>query len=202
MNIYVVQSTKKYIHASADELQKHEVVLIPGALVFSDGRLSNMTKDRADKGIELYQKGLVNKILVSGDHGTNGYDEVNTIRNYILEKGIPAEDVFMDHAGFTTFNSMYRARDIFKVRDMIIVTQDFHLPRAVFLARSLGMDAEGLNSSVKNYSKRNVAYLNMREWSARIKAFLQVNIFHSKPRFLGEVIPITGDGRVTEDKKR
>ena len=200
INWYVCNESSSEIENNINNFKGYDVVMVLGAKVFADGRLSDMMKDRADRALELYKAGLVKKILVSGDHGTDHYDETNTIRNYLLRKGIPREDVFMDHAGFTTFNSMYRARDIFQVKKMIIITQDFHLPRSVYIAQRLGLTVKGLSADKHVYNKWNLFESNLREVVARCKAVWQVDIAKSKPRFLGTVIPITGDGRMTEDK--
>ena len=200
INWYVCHVSSSAIENKIDNFKGYDVAMVLGAKVFPDGRLSDMMKDRADKALELYKAGLVKKILVSGDHGTDHYDETNTIRNYLLGKGIPREDVFMDHAGFTTFNSMYRARDVFKVKKMIVISQKFHLYRALYLADHLGLEVKGLEADQHNYNRWGLFELNVREVVACCKAVWQVDIANSKPRFLGTVIPIKGDGRMTEDK--
>jgi SanA protein len=155
-----------------------------------------MLADRLETGVELYRLGKVEKLLLSGDHGTVPYDEVNAMRTYVIERGVPPEDIFMDHSGFSTFDSMYRARDVFLVTDALVVTQDFHLPRAVYTARALGLEATGVSADRRPY--RDTGRLAVREWLARCKAFLQLQVLNSRPRFLGPTIPITGDGRATE----
>jgi SanA protein len=200
-NYAVVRSSKDYIYTNAGEVPQSQAALVLGALVYGNGQLYFMTKDRADMAIALYKAGKVKKILVSGDHGHDNYDEVNTIRNYILKTGIPPQDVFMDHAGFNTYASMYRARDIFKVESMIVCTQQFHLNRAVFLARSMGIPTTGIAVEKIKLSGRSMAFSKLRETGARLKAWLEADIFRPKPHFLGDPIPINGDGRLTEDGK-
>ncbi|MGZ5245190.1 MAG: SanA/YdcF family protein [Bacteroidia bacterium] len=197
---HIHKSAKPHIYQSAEMLPQKQVALVLGARVYSNGSLSRMMQDRADQGIALYKSGKVEKILVSGDHGTKQYDEVNTIRNYMIKQGIPAEDIFMDHAGFDTYSSMYRARDVFKVKSLIVVTQEFHLPRAIFLAQQLGLDACGLVADAQQYTARSRRFSAVREVPACVKAFLEGSIFQPEPHFLGEAIPISGDGRLTEDK--
>ncbi len=197
---HIHKTAKPHIYQSSEMLSHKQVALVLGARVFSNGNLSLMMQDRADQGIALYKSGKVEKILVSGDHGTKQYDEVNTIRNYMIKQGIPPEDIFMDHAGFDTYNSMYRARDIFKVKSLIVVTQEFHLPRAIFLAKQLGLDAAGLVADAHQYTARSKRFSAVREVPACVKAFLEGAVFKPEPHFLGEVIPISGDGRLTEDK--
>lgn len=197
---HIHKTAKPHIYSSLEGLSKKQVALVLGARVFSNGNLSLMMQDRADQGIALYKSGKVSKILVSGDHGTKKYDEVNTIRNYMIKQGVPAEDIFMDHAGFDTYSSMYRARDVFKVTSLIVVTQEFHLPRAIFLAKQLGLDAAGLVADAQQYTAKSRRFSAVREVPACVKAFLEGSIFQPEPHFLGEVIPISGDGRLTEDK--
>ena len=143
-----------------------------------------------DTAIALYRAGKVSKILVSGDNSTVSYNEVNPVRTYLILKGIPDEDIFLDHAGFDTYSSMYRARDIFGVTSILVTTQSFHLPRALFIAHRLGIKAYGVNADAGRILFRNY----VREALADEKAVLDLMLFR-KPKYLGEKIPITGDGR-------
>ena len=190
VNWYILKSTKSQIFYEQDKLSEKQTALLLGARVYSDGRLSHIMQDRAETAIEIYKMGKVDKILISGDHGTSEYDEVNTIKDYLLKKGVKSEDVFTDHAGFDTYDSVYRARDIFEVDSMIIVTQKFHLPRAVYIANSLGVESVGIVADKRRYvdKERNM----IRESISRVKALLNV-IFKAQPKFLGEVISIGGD---------
>ncbi len=189
-NIVFYVGTKSYIYNDHTKAPKAEVVLIPGAAIFPDGTLSSIFRDRADMAIDLYRAGKVSKILVSGDNSTVSHNEVNPVRLYLISKGIPDQDIFLDHAGFDTYSTMYRARDIFGVSSVLITTQSFHLPRAVFIARQLGMKAYGVNADVGHILFRNY----VREVFANEKAVFNI-IFNTKPKYLGEKIPITGDGR-------
>ncbi|MDD2621427.1 MAG: ElyC/SanA/YdcF family protein, partial [Syntrophomonadaceae bacterium] len=137
INAYVTLSSKQYI-SSADKIPEADAILVLGAYVFPDGTLSNMLNDRLITGYELYEMGKAPKILVSGDHGQKSYDEVNAMKTFMINGGVSGQDVFMDHAGFSTYESIYRARDIFQIKNVIIVTQEYHLKRAVFIARELG----------------------------------------------------------------
>jgi len=128
--------------------------------------------------------------LISGDHGTSEYDEVNTIKDYLIEHGIDGADIFTDHAGFDTYDSIYRAKDIFEVESMIIVTQEFHLPRAIYIANALNIENIGAVADKRDY--RDKERNQMRESIARVKAFLNINL-KAKPKFLGGKIPITGE---------
>lgn len=198
VNIYILKTSDNFIYKKIADVPSKQVALILGARVYASGRMSDVMLDRAKTGVELYKAHKVRKILISGDHGTDGYDEVNAIKNYFLDMNVPKEDIFLDHAGFDTYDSVYRARDIFKVSSIIIVTQDFHLPRAVYLAHALGEDAVGFSADKQKYVSQN--YNNFREIFSRMKAFLDVSI-HAKPKFLGEAIPITGDSMLSWDEK-
>lgn len=189
-NIVFYISTKHYIYKSAVDAPSAEVALIPGAAILPNGEPTSIFIDRVDMAIDLYKQEKVMKILVSGDNSTLSHNEVNPVRLYLLSKGIPDQDIFLDHAGFDTYSSMYRARDIFGVTSIIITTQSFHLPRAVFTARYLGIQAYGVRADVGHILFRNY----IREVFAAEKAVLDL-IFHTKPKYLGDTIPITGDGR-------
>lgn len=182
-----------------EAVQPAQAALVLGAYVKPDGTPSAMVEDRLITAYDLYQAGKVEKILISGDHGRVEYDEVNAMRRYLEAKGVPTEDIFMDHAGFDTYDSMYRARDVFQVHSVIVVTQAFHLPRAVWLARRLGLEAEGVVADRWEYA--GARYYATREVLARVKAFGEW-ASRQKPTFLGPVIPITGDGRATHDQPR
>jgi SanA protein len=184
--------------AAAGDVKQAQAAIVLGAYVFPDGRVSDMVADRLEMAYNLYREHRVAKILISGDHGRVEYDEVNTMRRYLEAKGVPTADIFMDHAGFDTYDTMYRARDVFQVHTAVVVTQAFHLPRAVYLARSLGLEAQGVAADRWQYA--GAQYYAAREWAARVKAFGNV-LFHNAPQFLGPAIPITGDGRATHDGK-
>ena len=197
INLSVLNTGNQYIVENIEEIKSAEVAIILGALVFDD-RLSHIVIDRTETAIELYNNQKVLKILVSGDHGRKNYDEVNAIKDYLLEKGVPSEDIFLDHAGFNTYDSMYRAQYIFGINSAIISTQKFHLPRALYIAKELGIDAYGLPADKRLYGKET--YNNTRESFARIKAWFNIK-FQSLPKFLGEKIPITGDSQKSWDIK-
>lgn len=187
-NLVIYFRTEQYIYENAKDAPSVEVALIPGAAVFSKGSLSPIFEDRVNKAIELYNAKKVSKILVSGDNSTTSHNEVNPVRNYLLKNGVPDEDIFLDHAGFDTYSSMYRARDIFQVDSIIISTQSFHLPRAVFIARVLGMNAYGISADNGNVKINNY----VREFFANEKAMFDL-LINRKPKFLGDAIPIVGE---------
>src|SRR3989338_6760278 len=189
-NLIIYLGTQKYIYNEVENTPEASAVLIPGAAIFSDGSLSSIFLYRVDMAIKLYEAKKVSKILVSGDNSTDSHNEVNPVRLYLIDKGIPDQDIFLDHAGLDTYSSMYRARDIFGVTSILISTQSFHLPRAVFTARQLKIEAYGVNADVGHIFFRNY----LREVLANEKAVSNL-ILDRKPKFLGEMIPITGDGR-------
>ena len=197
INTYVISTTKKKI-IPIDEVNYNNIdcILVLGAGI-RNGHPSPMLEDRLLTSIDLYNKKVSNKIIVSGDHGKENYDEVNVMKNYLIEKGIPSENVFMDHAGFSTYDSIYRAKEIFKTDKIIIVTQEYHLYRALYIAKELEIDAYGISSNLREYPlqlKRDV-----REIAARVKDFIQ-SIFKPKPKYLGETIPVDSNGDITNDK--
>jgi vancomycin permeability regulator SanA len=174
-----------------------DCALVLGAGVHADGSVSAVLEDRLETGLALYRDRRVARILVSGDHGTDGYDEVNAMRRWLEARGVPPGDVFLDHAGFDTYSSMWRARDVFRVRRMIVVTQRFHLPRALFIARSLGLEASGAPADRRPY--RGAVYHELREVLSRTRAVIDVTT-RRVPRHAGAEIAIAGDGRATRDR--
>lgn len=197
---YVEQSSQKYI-VTPDALIKTDAILVLGAYVFPDGRVSDMLNDRLSVAQELYEKGKSDKIIVSGDHGQEDYDEVNAMKIFLENETIPPSNIFMDHAGFSTYESIYRARHIFKAKKIIIVTQEYHLFRAVFIARELGLEAYGVVSDKREYNAVSMRNYRIREIAARNKDFFLAKIIRPKPTFLGDEIPVNGDGSITNDRK-
>lgn len=199
INIIVLLSAQSRIVdiEEAKALGSFDCILVLGAGVWRNNRPSHVLEDRLKIGIEAYCAGVSDKLLMSGDHGRKGYDEVNVMKSFAVERGVPSEDVFMDHAGFSTYESMYRARDIFKAKKILIVTQEYHLYRAVYDARALGLDAYGVVSMPRTYAGQT--YRDIREILARDKDFVW-SIFKPKPTYLGEAIPVQGNGDITNDK--
>ena len=180
----------------AAELNDIDCILVLGCLVKSDGNPSDMLADRIKGGVALYDQGSAPKIIMSGDHGTKAYDEVNAMKKIAIDAGVPSNDIFMDHAGFSTYESIYRAKEIFGAEKIIIVTQEYHLYRSLYIAEKLGIEAYGVSADYRTYSgqiKRDV-----REVLARFKDFATV-LIKPKPTYLGETIPISGDGNITND---
>jgi len=191
-------SPNMYTMGDIDNVPEADCILVLGAKVWSDERLSLTLKDRVDYALKLYHAGKADKLLLSGDHGTKGYDEVNAMRHYAMEQGVPAENIFLDHAGFSTYESLYRARNVFMCESVVIVTQRFHLYRAVYIAKKFGLAVSGVNSDPRRYA--NEMQNEVREFFARVKDFFYVNVFAPVPKHLGKAVPISGDGRVTHDQ--
>lgn len=197
VNTYMVKSVKDRILTpeTASGLEA-DCILVLGAGVHPDGSPSNMLEDRLVCGIELYEAGASGKLLMSGDHGRKNYDEVNVMKKFAVDLGVPSEDIFMDHAGFSTYESMYRAHAVFEADKVVIVTQRYHLYRALYAAKKLGLDAYGVASDRQTYAGQTRR--DVREVLARGKDFI-TGIFKPEPTYLGEAIPVNGDGNVTND---
>ena len=198
MDAYVKNSVKDKIISADDAVNLNaDCILVLGAGVRSDGSPSPMLEDRLMQGIDLFKMGASNKLLMSGDNTRKGYDEVNTMKQYALDKGIASEDVFMDHAGISTYDSIYRAKEIFQADNIIIVTQQYHLYRALYISESLGINAYGVSADPRIYAGQSLREL--REIMARAKDFVKC-IFKPPATILGEVIPVSGDGNFTDDR--
>jgi SanA protein len=195
INIGMIFAARRYVYSDISKLPPRTAILVLGSQTHGT-RLSPVLQDRVDSAIRLMEKGIGKKLLLSGDHGQKFYDEATAMLLYVLTNApfIQEEDIFVDYAGFSTWESMYRARNIFQVRDIIIVTQQFHISRAVNMARSLGMDAVGYGINQERFRGRSLRNWHLREYFARVKAFYSI-VFRPKPTYLGEIIPISGDGR-------
>lgn len=197
LNFLVISSTQDKI-LSLNEAKNSEVdcILVLGAGVGANGVPSPILKDRLDKGIELYQASISNRLLMSGDHGQVDYDEVNVMKNYAITSGITSSDIFMDHAGFSTYESLYRAKVIFQVKKVLIVSQKEHLYRAIYIAESLGLEAIGVAAEDIHYGGDEAR--DLREFLARVKDAFTL-LIKPKPSYLGDPIPIDGNGDSTND---
>ncbi|MCK5491235.1 MAG: YdcF family protein [Candidatus Pacebacteria bacterium] len=198
INYYINSKSAKYIYQEMANVPQIKVALVLGAKVNQNGTLSPIYQDRVQTAFELYESKKVEKIIVSGDHGRENYDEVNSAKDYLLERGMESEDIFLDYAGFDTYDSLYRAKEIFQVSSLVVVTQNFHLSRAVYIGKSLGLETYGMSADKHQYIDNG--YSELREKFSKIKAFFDVNL-NSKPKFLGENISIEGDGRESWDEK-
>lgn len=198
INLHIIKVTKNYIISEDRAVDnKYDCIVVLGASVKSDGTPSKMLEDRLEEGLILYFAKASNKLLMSGDHEKKNYDEVNTMKKYAIKNGVDSSDIFMDHAGLSTYDSMYRLKHIYNVNKVLIVSQEYHLYRAVYIARKLGIDAYAVPAEDKNYSGQ--FYRDIREIVARVKDYFKVKI-NPESTYTGDVIPVIGDGDVTNDK--
>lgn len=189
-------SNKIITEEQAKQLENVDCILILGAGIWGD-EPSPMLEDRLLQGISLYNNKVSSKIIMSGDHGTEEYDEVNVMKDFAIERNVKSEDIFMDHAGFSTYDSIYRAKEIFEAKKIIVVTQKYHLYRALYVAEKLGIEAYGVTSDPRVYAGQ--ALREIREILARDKDFFKC-IIKPQPTYLGETIPVSGNGNATNDK--
>lgn len=182
---------------TVDEASEADAILILGAYVHPSGQVSRMLKDRLDFGFRLYELGKSEKIIVSGDHGSKSYNEVKAMCAYLEDLGVPSEAIFMDHAGFNTYDSIYRMKAIFEVNKAIVVSQAYHTVRAAYIAKMLDIEVQSVASDTYVYEKMLI--YRIREIGARVKAFWMAGVMKPHPTYLGEVIPITGSGLKTRD---
>lgn len=192
VNVYMYISTKNQIN---QELENADCILVLGAGV-RNNQPSPMLNDRLETAIQLYQQGKAPKMIMSGDHGREDYNEVGVMKEFAINAGVPSDDIFMDHAGFSTYESIYRAKEVFQAKKIIIVTQDYHLYRALYIANQLNIEAVGVASNPREYAGQTMR--DMRETVARCKDFLSC-IVQPKPTYLGEAIPVSGNGDITND---
>lgn len=199
INLLVIATTSGRILSieEASKEDKLDCIIVLGAAVRPNGTPSAMLRDRLEKAVELYEAGVSDTIIVSGDHREDNYDEVNTMKYFLMDAGIPSEDIFMDHGGLSTYDTMYRAVNVFGVKKAVVVTQKYHMYRALYIAKSLGIDAYGVNAKEVSYSGQ--AKRDIREVLARIK---DVGLSITKPEseVTGGKISLSGSGDITNDK--
>ena len=199
INYYIVKSTEDYVFTDINKLPKVDAIIVLGAKV-SNENLSNVLESRLVAGVNIIYANKAQAILLSGDHGQKDYDEVNSMRKYIFRRNfnIQKEQIFMDHAGFDTYDSMFRAKEIFGIKSAIIVTQDFHINRSIYIARNLGIEAYGFSTDESMFPQSLRRSWKIREVLSRVKAFKDV-LINSNPTYLGEKIPISGNGMKSWD---
>ena len=197
INVYMILTvSNKITDLDNQKLKEADCILILGAGIVNN-RPSPMLEDRLLTGFELYDNKISTRILVSGDHINNDYNEVKVMKNYLIEKGIPSEIIFMDHAGISSYDSIYRAKEIYKAKKVVIVTQKYHLYRALYIAKTLNIEAYGVIADKNIYN--NQIKRDIREIFARVKDFFKC-INKPQSTYLGEVYPISGNGNKTNDK--
>lgn len=174
---------------SLDDAPAERIAIVFGARVYNSGRLSAMLADRVDTAVALYHAGKVQKILVSGDNSLVDYDEPGAMMRHAIERGVPPEDIQPDYGGRRTYDTCYRAHEIFRVKSAILVTQAFHLPRALLLCNQLGIDAVGVVADRRTYSERSLTWSESREVPALMLALVDL-VRRAPPPVLGEPIPL------------
>ena len=210
INFYIIKSTEDLIinaegidvtimgTIGSEEAAEFEVdcILVLGAGLKPDGTPNFMLQERLDTALALYKNDIAPKLLLSGDHGQQKYDEVNAMKKYMEDAGVSPEDIFLDHAGFSTYDSMYRAAEIFDVERMLVVTQKYHQSRALYIGKKLGMEVRGVACDRNVYAGQ--FFREVREIIARNKDFFKV-MLKPEPKYLGDIIPISGSGLKTRD---
>lgn len=198
VNLYVKSSTREDIHYTLQQLPKNDVGIIFGAGINGD-QPSKYLKDRLDAGILLYKSNRINKILLSGDNGREGYDELTVMKKYCFKHGVDTTKIFIDYAGFDTYSTLFRAKSIFKVKSATLVSQEYHLNRAIYIGQKLGVNSVGFSANSGTYL--GYKYVTFREYLSIFKSFLDV-LRNREPHFLGKPIDINGVSNYTKDDKR
>ena len=188
----MVSTTKSAVKYKVQDIRPVKVGVVPGARIYSNRRLSAYLQDRVDRAMELYRAGKIEKIIMSGDNRSRYYDEATAMRNYAIENGIPPDDVLRDFAGLRTLDTVWRARDLWQLDEYVIITQQFHLPRSLYLARALGVNVQGFAADNRTYMASVATRLAAREWLARVGAWFDINILRTHPRHLGETQSLSG----------
>lgn len=198
VNYYVKSSTKKNIYYSIKKFPKNDVGIIFGAGI-NGNQPSKYLKDRLDAGIMLWKAKRINKILLSGDNGRDEYDELTVMKNYCFNHGVDTTKIFIDYAGFDTYSTMYRAKYIFKIRKATLISQEYHLNRAIYIGNKLGVKSVGYSANQGEYL--GYKYVTFREYGSIFKSFFDV-LRNREPRFLGGEINIDGESNYSKEDKR
>jgi SanA protein len=187
LSVTNISAMGKIIHAS--EAPEKKIAIVFGAGLQHDGRPTAVLQDRVAAAAELYFAGKIEKILMSGDNRFVDYNEPGAMRAYAIELGVPEEAIVLDYAGRRTYDTCYRAKAIFGIHDAILVTQKFHLPRTLFICRSLGIESVGVIADRREYRSYALTYWRLREIPAQIVALIDVWIRHPLP-VMGPIEPI------------
>lgn len=198
INYYILSFSKKNYYNSVDKLEKKEIWIVFWASV-KWWKPSLILKDRLDVAFEAYEKWKIEKIIVSGDNSIVTYNEPFVMKKYLLSLWVKKEDIYEDFAWFDTYDSLYRAKDIFKVNELVLFTQDFHLKRAIYIAEKLWIKAYWVSTDLRKYLRPRYNYY--REIFARVKAFVEIEITKPKPKFLWDTIKIVSNEEINEIKK-
>lgn len=198
VNYYVKASTKTYIYSSIKKFPKNDVGIIFGAGI-NGNQPSKYLKDRLDAGIMLWKAKRINKILLSGDNGRDEYDELTVMKNYCFHHGVDTTKIFVDYAGFDTYSTMYRAKHIFKIKRATLISQKYHLNRAIYIGNQLGVKSVGYSANQGEYLGYD--YVTFREYLSIFKAYFDV-LRNREPKFLGGEININGESNYSKEDKR
>jgi len=182
----MVQQGEKRIF-SVDDVPPYRAAIVFGAGLTADGWPTTVLKDRVATAVSLYQAGKIEKILMSGDNRFLNYNEPGAMKAYALELGMPDEDIILDFAGRRTYDTCYRAGEIFQLNEVVLVTQQFHLSRALYTCNALGLEAVGVSADLRTY--RDSGFWSIREIPASLIAFIQVHLTQPEP-VLGDQEPI------------
>ncbi len=192
--VVIAHQDRHITETQALSLKDVDCILVLGAGVYANKHPSAMLQDRLDAGISLYKLGVSDRLLMTGDNGRVDYNEVKVMKDYAVKAGVPPEHIFQDHAGFSTYESMYRARDVFAAKKIVVITQNYHMYRAIYIAQSLGLDAYGVSADPRAYAGQSMR--EFREILARSKDVISC-VFKPLPTYLGDVIPVSGNGNTT-----
>lgn len=188
LNLWVKFTSNPKCHGEIEKVEKSTVAIVFGAGV-RNNKPSKYLKDRLDAGIRLYKSNTVTRLLLSGDNGSRTYDEISVMKDYCVSKGVDPDHIFLDYAGFDTYSTLYRAKHIFKVQDAVLVSQNYHLDRAVFIGNQLGIESSGFIANKGGYAGYRAN--SIREFFAVAKSGLDI-LVKRKPKFMGKQIDITG----------
>ena len=196
INGWIIATTKNNVHTVQEVSSfQADAIVVLGASVRPDGSLSPILADRVDGAIVLYQAGVAPKIIMSGDNGDASYNECAAMKRYAVARGVPDQDIFCDHAGFSTYETMYRARSVFGCQRVVVSTQTYHLYRAIYAGEGLGMTVAGVPTDLHSYE--NQFYYDMREVGARVKDFFKT-LTRAESSIVGEPIDLNQSGNVTD----
>lgn len=197
INLHVKAKTSDCVYVvSTVPRDNYDAALVLGCGVYNNEYPSPLLRERLDAAVELFHEGVVNKLIMSGDHGQDNYNEVAVMKQYAIDEGVPSEAIFMDHAGFSTYESVFRARDIFMADSVLIVSQEYHVYRALYVAEALGLEAYAVSADKTRLSGQTAR--DLREILARNKDFI-FSIIKPEPTYLGEPISLDQSGDITND---
>jgi vancomycin permeability regulator SanA len=186
LNCYVRVATSDRRYTEPTGVPPQQVAIVFGAGVWEDGTPTPMLADRVRAAVDLYNQSRVNKILMTGDNSSRDYNEVKVMQEYAVKHGVSLTDITLDYAGFSTYESCYRAKEIFGVTRAVLVTQKYHLPRAVYTCSNMGIEAVGLGTpDWEKFENDSMRYYFLRELLAVLKALWEVHVTRPKPTFLG-----------------